>query len=155
MRVNGLFYQKYDLRRYPPDTQYITLRLEDEVRTIDQAVSVAGRRQSGVDTSLDIRPNWIDLRTGIPATAPLTLVFLQVSYSSNLPELSYLVLMDKICVMACAMTIATLLQVIWSNHRLKRHQLETDHEVRRLDIAGALVRFAVFWAVLACLVVMR
>ena len=105
--------------------------------------------------ALLLRPNWIDLRTGMPATALLTLVFLQASYSDNLPELSYLVLMDKIYVMAYAMIIFTLLQVIWSNHRLKQHQLEVTHEVRRLDLASAVIQFAVFWSVLGYLVVIR
>ena len=225
MRVNGLFYQRYDLRDYPLDTQAIGLYLEDESRTIDQVVFLADRESSGVDTSLAIpgwdvegltsqsfvhdyqtdfgdptagptssdftslvytvtimrdtdyflwklmfplvivlftnwlalllRPNWIDLRTGMPATALLTLVFLQVAYSADLPELSYLVLMDKIYVMAYAMIVVTLLQVIWSNHRLKQHQLDVTHEVRRLDLASAAIQFAVFWSVLAYLVVMR
>ena len=34
--------------------------------------------------ALLLRPNWIDLRTGMPATALLTLVFLQITYSTNL-----------------------------------------------------------------------
>ena len=105
--------------------------------------------------ALLLRPNWIDLRTGMPATALLTLVFLQAAYSDNLPELSYLVLMDKIYVMAFAMIIITLLQVVWSNHRLKQHQLEVTHEVRRLDVASAVIQFAVFWAVLVYLVLIR
>ncbi len=225
MRVNGLFYQRYDLRDYPLDTQAIGLYLEDERRTFDEVVYLADTESSGVDSSLAIpgwdvegltsqsfvhdyqtdfgdptagptasdftslvynvtivrdsdyflwklmfplvivlftnwlalllRPNWIDLRTGMPATALLTLVFLQAAYTADLPELSYLVLMDKIYVMAYAMIIVTLLQVIWSNHRLKQHQLDVAHEVRRLDVASATIQFVVFWAVLVYLVVMR
>jgi len=225
MRINGLFHQDYDLRRYALDTQHIVLYLEDGTRTLDEAVYLADRDQSGLDNGLAIpgwsvigltsqsfvhdygtdfgdlsagvdatrftslefvveierdvdyflwklmfplvivlltnwlalllRPNWIDLRTGMPATALLTLVFLQVAYSANLPELSYLVLMDKIYVMAYAMIIVTLAQVIWSNHRLKQHQLDVTHEVRRLDVASAVIQFAAFWSVLGYLVAMR
>jgi hypothetical protein len=225
MRVSGLFYQPYDLRDYPLDSQYIDLYLEDSSRTLSEAVYVADTKSSGLDASLAIpgwdviglssqayvhnyqtdfgdltanpdatrftsllytveierdvdyfiwklmfplvivlltnwlalllRPNWIDLRTGMPATALLTLVFLQVTYSSGLPELSYLVLMDKIYVMAYAMVIATLLQVIWSNHEIKQHQLELDHEVRRLDLASAVTQFSVFWGVVIYLILMK
>ena len=225
MRVNGMFYQPYDLREYPLDTQRISLYLEDNARTVDEVVYLADDKSSGLDTSLSIpgwnvvglttqsfihdyqtdfgdpdagpestdftslvytltierdidyflwklmfpliivlltnwlalllRPNWIDLRTGMPATALLTLVFLQVAYSAELPELSYLVLMDKIYVMAYAMIITTLLQVIWSNHRLKLNQLDVTHEVHRLDVASAAIQFALFWAVFAYLTLVR
>jgi hypothetical protein len=225
MRVNGLFYQDYDLRRYPLDTQEIALVLEDGRRALDEVVFIADRERSGIDAhvtipgwnimglwsqsfahdygstfhnptaqseatrfatlkftveiehnvdyflwnllfplavvmltnwlALVLRPNWIDMRTGMPATALLTAVLLQIAYSGDLPELSYLVLMDKIYVMAYAMIIGTLLQVIWGNHRLKQHQLESTHEVRRLDVSSAAIQFAFFWAVIVYLVLVR
>jgi len=105
--------------------------------------------------ALLLRPNWIDMRTGMPATALLTTVLLQIAYSGDLPELSYLVLMDKIYVMAYAMIIGTLLQVIWGNHRLKQHQLEMTHEVRRLEVTSAVIQFTIFWAVIASLILSR
>jgi len=225
MRVNGLFYQDYDLRRYPLDTQAIALDLEDGRRAMDEVVFIADRERSGIDAHVNIpgwnimglwsqsfahdygstfhnpiakheatrfstlkftveiehnvdyflwnllfplvvvmltnwlalvlRPNWIDMRTGMPATALLTAVLLQIAYSGDLPELSYLVLMDKIYVMAYGMIIGTLLEVIWGNHRLKQHQLETTHEVRRLDVTSAAVQFTFFWAVIAYLIFSR
>jgi len=225
MRVNGRFYQPYDLRQYPLDSQQIALYLEDTRRTVDQAVDVADTENAGLDASMIIpgwsvssltsqtfvhdyqtnfgdtsagpaatrftslvysveierntdffywkllfplvivlltnwlalllRPHWIDLRTGMPATALLTTVFLQVSYSSSLPEVSYLVLIDKIYVLAYAMIIVTLLQIIWSNHRLKQHENGVVHSVRSLDVASAIVQFSVFAAVLAYLIVTR
>ena len=225
MRVNGRFFQPYDLRQYPLDSQQIALYLEDSRRTVNEAVYLADTKNAGVDASMKIpgwtvsgltsqtfihdyqtdfgdssagplstqftslvysveierdisyfywkllfplvivlltnwlalllRPHWIDLRTGMPATALLTLVFLQVAYSSGLPETAYLVLMDKIYVLAYAMIIVTLLQIIWSNHRLKQGEHGVVHDVRRLDVASAISQFSVFWTVLIYFIVTR
>jgi hypothetical protein len=225
MRVNGRFYQPYDLQQYPLDNQQIALYLEDTRRTVNEVVYVADTENAGVDASMVIpgwtvssltsqtfvhdyqtdfgdtaagprstqftslvysveierdinyfywkllfplvivlltnwlalllRPHWIDLRTGMPATALLTTVFLQVTYSSALPESAYLVLMDKIYVLAYLMIIVTLLQIIWSNHRLKQQEHGVVHAVRSLDVGSAIVQFSVFWAVLAYLIVTR
>jgi hypothetical protein len=56
----------------------------------------------------------IDVRTALPATSLLTLVFLQKSYSDNLPAIGSLMLMDKIYVVAYLVVIVTLAQVIFS-----------------------------------------
>ena len=225
MRVNGRFYQPYDLRQYPLDSQQIALYIEDTRRTVTEVVYLADTENAGVDASMNIpgwavssltsqtfihdyqtdfgdasagprstqftslvysveierdasyfywkllfplvivlltnwlalllRPHWIDLRTGMPATALLTLVFLQVAYSSGLPETAYLVLMDKIYVLAYAMIIVTLLQIIWSNHKLKQGEHGVVHDVRRLDVTSAIVQFSVFWAVLIYFITTR
>ena len=57
MRVNGLFYQDYDLRRYPLDTQAIALDLEDGRRAMDEVVFIADRERSGIDAHVQI-PGW-------------------------------------------------------------------------------------------------
>jgi hypothetical protein len=225
LRVNGRFYEPYDLRDYPLDTQQISLYLEDTRRTVNEAVYLADTENSGLDASMHIpgwtvssltsqafvhdyltdfgdtsagpdatkftslvysvqierdidyfywklifpliivlltnwlalllRPHWIDLRTAMPATALLTAVFLQITYTSGLPETAYLVLMDKIYVLAYAMIVITLVQIIWSNHRLRQHEQGVVHEVRRLDVASAIIQFSVFWSVLVYLVVTR
>lgn len=59
---------------------------------------------------LDVRLT--DVRTAMPATALLTTVFLQQSYSSNLPDIGYLVLIDKLYVVAYILIILTLLRTI-------------------------------------------
>lgn len=53
-----------------------------------------------------------DVRTGMPTTALLTTVFLQQSYSSALPDIGYLVLIDKIYVVAYVLIVLTLLRTI-------------------------------------------
>ena len=43
-----------------------------------------------------LEPSQIEVRTGLPATALLTTVFLQQSYSDHLPQVGYLVLMSHL-----------------------------------------------------------
>jgi hypothetical protein len=62
--------------------------------------------------ALLLKPNYPDSRIIIPVTALLTIVFLQQSYSATLPEVGYLVLLDKIYVLAYLLAIATLMEVI-------------------------------------------
>jgi hypothetical protein len=62
--------------------------------------------------ALLIDPELVDVRTALPATSLLTLVFLQQSYSSELPEIGSLVLMDKLYAVAYLLVLATLFQVI-------------------------------------------
>ena len=50
--------------------------------------------------ALLIRPQDLDVRTALPAGALLTAIFLQKSYSDSLPDLGYLILMDKIYLVA-------------------------------------------------------
>lgn len=103
--------------------------------------------------ALLLKPNWVDLRTAMPATALLTAVFLQSSYSVNLPDLSYLVLMDKIYVLAYATFIATLALIIWSNQRMKGCEVDDLISVRRVDLIAALVQFVIFTGILIFLII--
>lgn len=64
--------------------------------------------------SLFIRPNDLDVRTALPAGALLTAIFLQKSYSDNLPDLGYLILMDKIYLVVYALIVLTLIRAIFA-----------------------------------------
>lgn len=64
---------------------------------------------------LIIDPKLVEVRTALPATGLLTAVFLQQSYSDGLPEVGYLVLIDKIYAVAYAMILLTLLRAIWTS----------------------------------------
>jgi len=96
-----------------------------------------------------LKPEHIEVRTALPATALLTLVFLQKSYSDTLPAIGALVLMDKIYVVAYVLVIATMVQVIatakWS--RLKVEQAV----VIRMDRRSLMIQTAVFAATVALL----
>jgi hypothetical protein len=62
--------------------------------------------------ALLLNPQYTDSRIILPETALLTTVFLQQSYSSGLPDVGYLVLLDKIYVLAYVLIMATILEVI-------------------------------------------
>jgi hypothetical protein len=64
---------------------------------------------------LVLDPKLVEVRTALPATGLLTAVFLQQSYSDGLPEVGYLVLIDKIYAVAFAMIVLTLLRAIWTS----------------------------------------
>jgi hypothetical protein len=63
-------------------------------------------------SALLIRPQDLDVRSALPAGALLTAIFLQKSYSDGLPDLGYLILMDKIYLVAYALIVLVLVRCI-------------------------------------------
>lgn len=63
-------------------------------------------------SALLIRPQDLGERSALPAGALLTAIFLQKSYSDGLPDLGYLVMMDKIYLVVYALIVVTLLRAI-------------------------------------------
>jgi hypothetical protein len=70
-------------------------------------------------SALLVSPERVEVRTAIPATGLLTAVFLQLSYSSSLPDVSYLTMLDKIYVLAYILVILVLGHAIFIAHRLQ------------------------------------
>ena len=70
--------------------------------------------------ALMLHPSYIDTRSSLPIGALLTAVFLQQSYSNALPDTGYMVLMDKIYLLAYVLISLVLLQVIRSGNWLVR-----------------------------------
>lgn len=62
--------------------------------------------------ALLLSPEYVDSRIIIPVTALLTTVFLQQSYSASLPDVGYLVLLDKIYAIAYVLIIVSILEAI-------------------------------------------
>ena len=67
---------------------------------------------SAAISALLIRPQDLGERTALPAGALLTAIFLQKSYSDGLPDLGYLILMDKIYLVVYALIVMTLIRAI-------------------------------------------
>lgn len=181
MRVDGRFFQPFNMADFPLDRQRLSVRIEDSDNGVDALVYLPDRKDSGFGALLDI-PGWqvkgwqfkqtmqdygsrfgdlsaagasdyaglqfdlmiersasyfvwklflplaivmganwlvllllpslVEVRTALPTTALLTLVFLQKSYTDILPTVGYLVMMDKIYAVAYLLVVATLLQVI-------------------------------------------
>jgi hypothetical protein len=94
--------------------------------------------------ALMIDPELVDVRTALPATSLLTMVFLQQSYSSELPEIGTLVLMDKIYACAYLLVMATLFQVIFMRSWQKSGAAVPDARVSYYDRIGLSVHLALF-----------
>lgn len=103
---------------------------------------------------LVLNPKLIEVRTALPATGLLTAVFLQQSYSDGLPEVGYLVLIDKVYAVAYAMILLTLLRAIWTS----RTELDSASAVaaaRRTDRKLLLGQIALFIVAVALIIVAR
>jgi hypothetical protein len=90
--------------------------------------------------ALLMHPGLVDARTGLPGMGLLTAVFLQQAYSDGLPEVGYLVLIDKIYAVAYAMIVLTLFRAIWTS-RVDFESERQTADVRRSDrlLLGAQV----------------
>lgn len=69
--------------------------------------------------ALLLHPSYADSRVVLPVTALLTVVFLQQSYSNDIPEVGYLVLLDKIYALAYFLIITAVMAAIFTAGRVK------------------------------------
>lgn len=83
--------------------------------------------------SLLLNPQYSDSRIAIPVTALLTTVFLQESYSSTLPDIGYLVLMDKLYVIAYILIFLSIAEAIITADWMKDDQHDRYHQVIKVD----------------------
>lgn len=105
--------------------------------------------------ALIIKPNELDVRTGLPAGALLTAIFLQKSYADDLPELGYMILMDQIYLVAYALIVFTLVRAIYAYKAVSVIADENDarfksvHKTDKLLFVGQIL---VFFAAVAAIV---
>ena len=71
-----------------------------------------------------------DVRIALPATAVLTLVFLQGSYKSVLPQLPYLTFIDRVYSLAYAICLACFALYVWAANRLSQAPADATTEQR-------------------------
>ena len=95
--------------------------------------------------ALLLHPTHIDTRSSLPIGGLLTAVFLQQSYSSALPDTGYMVLMDRIYLLAYVLISLVLLQVIRSGNRLLRQPAQPERQMIRSERRLAAFYFAAFW----------
>ncbi len=62
--------------------------------------------------SLGVHPRYVEGRIGIGITALLTLVALQITSNSSLPEVDYLILLDKLYIAAYAFVVLTMAIIV-------------------------------------------
>jgi hypothetical protein len=73
-------------------------------------------------------------RAALPAGALLSAIFLQKSYSDYLPDIGYLVLMDKIYLIAYPVIILTLIRVIYAYLQVEDAKIARIRAVHRTDL---------------------
>ncbi len=84
-------------------------------------------------SGLLIRPQALDARTGLPAGALLTAIFLQKSYSDILPDLGYMVLMDKIYLVSYSLTALVLIRSITVHRAASEGDKAVVERIQRTD----------------------
>lgn len=97
-------------------------------------------------SALFIRPQDLDIRSALPAGALLTAIFLQKSYSDGLPDLGYLILMDKIYLVAYALIVLVLVRCIAAYTRAvdaEPAEVRAIHSTDKKMLALAVVVFIV------------
>jgi hypothetical protein len=93
--------------------------------------------------SLLIHPQYIDVRISLPIGALLSCVFLQQSYSSALPDVGYMVLMDRIYLVSYLLIAAVMLRVIVVGNRTARLAGDLS-AIHRADRRRAFSLFTLF-----------
>jgi hypothetical protein len=83
---------------------------------------------------LMLRPSFVDARIGIGITALLTIVALQITTNDDLPNVDYLVLMDKIYVLAYVYVIAGLAVVVRTTRFTEAAGAEAGERLQRRSL---------------------
>lgn len=104
--------------------------------------------------ALNIHPAYIEGRLGVVITALLTLVALQLTSASSLPEVDYMMMTDRVYLLSYLFIIATLAQVV--RHSRSVHEKSFDaiarQDIRMRNIFCALMLAGlVIVTVTACL----
>jgi hypothetical protein len=102
-----------------------------------------------------VRPRYVEGRIGLGITALLTLVALQLTSTSGLPDVDYLMMLDKIYLLAYLFIIVALARVVATSWR--GGDAEAEAEIKRSDrfwVAALLAAYfagnvAVAWSTLA------
>ena len=97
-------------------------------------------------SALYVEPTMTEFRVAAPPAALLALVFLQNTYSSTLPALGSLVLLDKIYVLAYAVVLISLVTTIISGTWAKSEKPLAQARGRHLDRIMAAITVGLFAA---------
>jgi len=86
-------------------------------------------------------PRYVDARAGIGITALLTIVALQITLNEDLPEVDYLILMDKIYIGAYFFVIGALAMVVRTTKLVDAGKESRALKLDRLALGGMLAAF--------------
>ncbi len=221
MRIQGRFFQPFDLVNYPLDKQRLSVQLETSNDTYDKLVYLPDSNSSGYDPymlipgwnindlrsttfyhdygtdfgqtgvpeaskysalefslelsrvtnlfiwklllpllivlltnwlALLLKPTLVEVRTAMPATALLTTVFLQQASLDAIPQVSSLVLMDKIYALAYVIIILTFSHIIWDNTHLREDDPDNINRIKKADLVSLFVQLTGFILIVGFLV---
>lgn len=96
-----------------------------------------------------LSPNFVDSRVDVGITSLLTIVALQMTYSSDLPDVGYLMLMDKVYLLAYGFVIAGLGVVVHTTGMAEAGVVDRSLRIHR----RALATLSVGWTVAMFLLV--
>jgi hypothetical protein len=89
--------------------------------------------------ALFITPQYLDARISLPIGALLSCVFLQQSYSSALPDVGYMVLMDKIYLLSYLLIAFILLRTVLMGNRMSKDEKVDVFKQKKADRRLAMV----------------
>lgn len=103
--------------------------------------------------ALFIYPSYIDARISLPIGGLLSCVFLQQSYSSALPDVGYMVLMDRIYLLSYMLIAAIILKVMLSGNKAATSEGMNYPDIYRANKRLAVVLFVVYMLGIGAMVV--
>lgn len=208
IRVQGDFFQPFNLSNYPLDSQELPIYLENSVYAAEDVSYVPDTKSSGYDTTVNmpgwniigfsttqyqhdyatdfgtfggpeasiystlkfglhvhrksnqfywklvfplvivlatcwmclvISPEMVSMRFAMPPSTLLTMVFLHLASKQEIPQVSSLVLMDKIYLLAYVSIVATLALIIWDNAHLKQNDEGNLKRIMKIDLLSLAV----------------
>jgi len=100
-----------------------------------------------------VRPRYVEGRIGLGITALLTLVAIQLTATSSLPDVDYLMMLDKIFLLAYLFIIVALARVVATSWQSADSELTIKAADRRWAVATVsvylVVNIVVLWTTLA------
>ena len=88
-------------------------------------------------------PSYVELRVSVGITALLAIVVLQMTLNQDVPEIGYLMLMDKIYLCAYAFVVGGLTLVVWTARLVKQGNEVAAHSLQRRSLVIVTLTFAI------------
>lgn len=94
--------------------------------------------------ALFIFPSYMDARISLPIGGLLSCVFLQQSYSSALPDVGYMVLMDKIYLLSYILIAIIMLKVMITGNAIAHDRIQVSQKLCKNNRTWAWILFSAY-----------
>jgi hypothetical protein len=95
-----------------------------------------------------LAPAYVDSRVDVGITSLLTIVALQMTFNQDVPDVGYLMLMDKVYICAYLFVIAALLVVVQTTRLVDRNEVERARKLHLSSLSWLLVGWSLATLVL-------